>query len=530
MNLPNPHIEPFDNSVQKAVIYCRVSSAGQVDDGTGLDSQEARCRDYAKRMNYEIIEVFHEKGVSGSVFDRPDFQKMLQYLRRCDEDKVMILIDDINRFSGDVRVHWDLKTQLAMVGGLLESPTMKFGDSPDDKLIENLLASVSQHRREKNAEQTKHRMWGRAMNGYWVFHAPQGYKYKKVRGRGKMLFRDEPIASIIQEALEGFASGRFETQAEVKRFLESRPEFPKDRRTGAVRYEEIIRLLKRPHYAGYIEIPNWDISLRKAQHEPLISFEDYQKIQKRIEEGARAPARKDISEEFPLRGFVTCGDCNNPLTSCFSKSKTGAKHPYYMCFTKGCDSYRKSIKRADVEGQFEALLKQMRPSERLFNYLKIIFKREWDLRLASLSDLKKVLRRDILKLDRQIETMMDKIADAESDTAITAYSRRIDRLERDKLLKAEKLENGTTPQRPFEEMFELALQFLSNPWKLWASPNLEDKRTVLKLAFGERLAYCRNEGLRTPQLSEPFTFLGNIDQNFKMADRQAAIVGMRIVA
>jgi len=131
--------------------------------------------------------------------------------------------------------------------------------------------------------------------------------------------------------------------------------------------------------------------------------------------------------------------------------------------------------------------------------------------------MKKVLRSDILKLDRQIETMMDKIADAESNTAVTAYSRRIDRLERDKLIKAEKLENGNTPQRPFEEMFELALQFLSNPWKLWASPNIEDKRTVLKLAFGERLAYCRNEGLRTPQASVPFTFLGNYEQNGKMA-------------
>ncbi|MEO1611062.1 MAG: hypothetical protein AAFU55_01700 [Pseudomonadota bacterium] len=35
--------------------------------------------------------------------------------------------------------------------------------------------------------------------------------------------RDEPRASILQEALEGYAGGRFETQAEVKRVLESQP-------------------------------------------------------------------------------------------------------------------------------------------------------------------------------------------------------------------------------------------------------------------------------------------------------------------
>jgi len=47
--------------------------------------------------------------------------------------------------------------------------------------------------------------------------------------------RDEPNASIVQEALEGYASGRFESQAEIKRFLESQPLFPKDLPNGQVR-------------------------------------------------------------------------------------------------------------------------------------------------------------------------------------------------------------------------------------------------------------------------------------------------------
>lgn len=43
-----------------------------------------------------------------------------------------------------------------------------------------------------------------------------------------MHIRNEPVASIIQDALERFASGRFQTQVEVKRFFEGRPLFPKD--------------------------------------------------------------------------------------------------------------------------------------------------------------------------------------------------------------------------------------------------------------------------------------------------------------
>jgi len=95
--------------------------------------------------------------------------------------------------------------------------SITFGDDSDSIFVENVLASASHHQRQKIGETTRHRMRARVINGYWVFRAPPGYRYEKVRGRGKMLMRDEPVASVIQEALEGFASGRFETQAELKR-------------------------------------------------------------------------------------------------------------------------------------------------------------------------------------------------------------------------------------------------------------------------------------------------------------------------
>jgi len=80
----------------------------------------------------------------------------------------------------------------------------------------------------------------------------------------------------------------------------------------------VVRLLRRSQYAGYIEIPEWGVTLRKGHHEGIISFNTYTKIQQRIKEDARAPARKDINVDFPLRGAVICGDCENPLTSSWS--------------------------------------------------------------------------------------------------------------------------------------------------------------------------------------------------------------------
>ena len=135
--------------------------------------------------------------------------------------------------------------------------------------------------------------------------------------------RDEPLASIVQEALEGFATGRFENQSEMKAFLDNQPAFPKDKSSGEVRFEEVSRLLRRPHYAGYVEAPDWGVSLRKGHHEGLISYAHYTRIQERLKAPHKAAARKDVSADFPLRGFIVCGDCDNPLTANWSKSKTG---------------------------------------------------------------------------------------------------------------------------------------------------------------------------------------------------------------
>ncbi len=66
----------------KALIYCRVSSERQVNEGHGLESQEHRCRQYALERKYEVLRVFKDEGVSGGLTDRPAMNDLLQFLER----------------------------------------------------------------------------------------------------------------------------------------------------------------------------------------------------------------------------------------------------------------------------------------------------------------------------------------------------------------------------------------------------------------------------------------------------------------
>ena len=45
---------------KQAIIYCRVSSNKQVREGHGLDGQEKRCRNYALKKGYSVIDILNE--------------------------------------------------------------------------------------------------------------------------------------------------------------------------------------------------------------------------------------------------------------------------------------------------------------------------------------------------------------------------------------------------------------------------------------------------------------------------------------
>ena len=502
--------------INKAVIYCRVSSPKQVKEGHGLQSQETRCREYAKHKGYEVIEVFKDEGITGKLLDRPNIQNMLTFLKQHKRERFIVIIDDISRLARDIETHIKLRSSITEAGGKLESPSIEFGEDSDSRLVEHLLASVAAHQREKNTEQVKNRMRARALGGYWVFPPPVGYRFARKAAHGKIMVPDEPVASILKEALEGFASGRFANQTEFKDFLQSKPAFPNKNAKGHVHMKTVKDILERPLYAGYISIPVWDIKLHPAKHEPLISFETWHAIQKRLKNEGLAPARKDIHKDFPLRGYVTCGCCGKPYTSCWSKG-TGGHYAYYLCQNKECAERGKSIPKKVIEDEFEKLLAELRPSPELFYTAAEIFSALWDHRRESSKEEIAFMKKELLRIERKGEQFMDRITESESINLIVAYENKIEKLEEDKLLLNEKIKNCGRPLASFDETFRTAIDFLGNPQKIWAYDNIESKRLVLRLAFSEKLSYHRNEGFRTPAKALPFELLDQIsDDKFQM--------------
>ncbi|UDF05631.1 recombinase family protein [Asticcacaulis sp. AND118] len=505
------------NEQRIAFIYARVSSKKQEKLGHGLDSQTATGREFAEHRNHQVVKVFRE-AISGARHGRPAMKEMLIALRQYKARgiRVVVIIDHIDRLARDYEVHRDLRRKIRNAGGDLECPSMEFRDDIDSEYVEGIQALNSEYQRKKNGEQVIKRMRGRLLDGFYVYNAPVGYDYIDTE-RGKILVPQEPVAGVIREALEGFASGRFATQAEVRRFLNSRAEFPKDS-TGRVHHARVPELLKRVVYSGYVEAPDWNVSLRKGHHEPIISYQTYQRIQQRLAVPVHAPARKDFNEDFPLRGSVCCADCNAPLRAGWTKGRV-SYHAYYCCHTKACASYGKSIRREKIEGEFEAVLDTIRPAPALFDAMRVLVKVWWEKVEDDLRKSAVTLKDDLIKLEKKAETLIDLVIDATSLETRTMYEKRLRDIEKEKVAIREKIDRKREKTPSFDGAYRTAMLFLSNPSILWKSPVLENKKAVLKLAFAAPLIYSRFDGYRTAETTLPFKVLAQFsDGELGMVD------------
>lgn len=489
-----------------AVIYCRVSSKGQEDDGHGLGSQETRCRQHAEARGLDVAAVFPDTITGGGDYTkRPGMVALLSFLDAQPDKQFVVIFDDLKRLARDRDYHFKLRDALRKRNAVVECLNFKLEDTPEGEFIETILAAQGQLERKQNGRQVAQKMRARMENGFWIHNAPVGYRYTTFKGRGKLLVPNEPLAAIVREAFEGYASGRFQTQAEIRRFFESCPDFPRNK-AGKITQQRVTEILTQPLYTGHICSKTYDIDWLKGQHEPLISIATFDQVQERRAGVAKLPARKNIGDDFVLRGFAHCGDCGKPFRSSWAKGST-KRYPYYLCQTKGCESYGKSIPRDRIEGDVADIVRSLQPSRKLFDLSMAMFREAWDQRNAFVSELVKSAEDKLRETEKQIDALLTRIMESTNPTVVRAYEDKIAILERDKLRLHESMtkhgpENGT-----FDKMLELSLKFLASPWKIWETGNITLRRTVLKLAFAEPLQYHRNKGARTPETTLPFKAL-----------------------
>lgn len=495
----------------KCIIYCRVSTPGQIRNGHGIETQEILCRQWAARNELDVVETFRDCGISGKDMEnRPALNEMLAKLLKFKEPHVLLFydIERLSREAGDFNI---IRKAVEKVGHMLATVEGILEQTPAGKFMATVKAAEGQLWREENALKNKAKMIERARQGYWVFQPPFGYEFKK-DGHNKVLVAKEPEASIVREAMQGFADARFVNIADVQRFVNKRRA---ECGLKPVKLTPIKDMLTEEKYTGVFAYPRWDIPVQKWHIEPLIAPALFERIQDRLRKVNRLKKNLYNKDDpaFPLKGYVLCPHCGRPLTGSHSTGRGGVRYPYYQCQNPKCTNRRQMyIQPTVVHKDFETLLKNIVPSNNNIAFGRAlaaeIYKEHVDRHYADRDA--KVQR--ISKIDTEIVELFDSFRKATGDTVRQMCEQRINELQREKERLGAEIKDFKDEIMPFDRAFGLVSEFAGNPLAVWRVGDLSKKRLVLNLCFSGKLAYDKTEKFRTPEIAPIFkAFRGSND-------------------
>lgn len=497
--------------MKKAVIYCRVSSKRQVEEGHGNESQEKRCREYSLAKGYEVEKVFTEEAVSGKTLDRPSFDQLITYLDKHKHNKYVVVFDDLKRFARDIQVHFKLKSEIIGRGSTVESPNFNFEDTPEGHFIEQVIAAQAELERNQNQRQVLQKMKARLDMGYWPFCPPPALINKKDKVRGKVLHKREPYATIYKDAIEKYANDRLNTIEEVRRYIISKyKDYCVD---DSLSLTGAFNILTEELYCGYIQYKPWDIPFKKAQHKGFIDLETYRRVQLKISKHSSIKPRKDYNPQFPLRGLVLCSECKRPLTGSRNKGRN-KYYENYWCNNSKCNQHNKSIRNVRLHEDFEKVLRNVKPLDGIIRLVKRIIFDQWENRKKDVSDAMDSKKSKIGELSNRIRDATDLIIKTKNEDVRKLCESEISKFIKEKTM----LENSlVTPPEFSQEKFgtatEKVLNVLSNPFLMWRSDDLEIKKILVYMYFETRPVYNRETGFGTIDLAYPIKLMRHLSDS-----------------
>ncbi len=501
-----------ENTEKLAVIYTRVSSDRQIQEGTGLETQEKLCREKAEELGFTILKVFSDAGISGkNVKDRPNMLKLLDFLKKS-KKTITIFTYHIDRLGRNTENNLEIINTARKYGheiyvyknGLLEN-------TPVGYFMTTVQSAVSQLERESNAENSQNRMRIIVLQGYWIFREPIGYKFCKSKKSAKhrWLLRKEPEATIIQQALEKFATAELQTQTDVANFLQTNFELLDIKKQNW--FDLTKRILTEEKYSGYFEYKPWGAPYQKGKIEALITPETFKRIQQRLKgkERVKHTIYNKNDERFPLRGLIVCPYCGKPITGSLTK---GGTFPYYQCQNRHCSGKRLvNVKPSLLHADFESLLKNITPSDDFIDTAKTQALTIYQACYDNIKNDNKLKEFRIKQIDKEIANCLEKYKNTSNSIFIQKLEEQVNELESEKQHIKAKLDNSTNIEiMPFDEAFTYVEGFIKNPLKLWQQSDIFMKRQIYKLTFEEKLSYDKQNKFSEPKLSPIFKIMHNV--------------------
>lgn len=335
-----------NSTVKNGAVYLRVSTDTQTE-----FSPEAQLEDILKycisnNIMVDKDNIFLEPGISGRRADkRPQFQKMISKAQLRERPFDVILVHKLDRFARNREDSIVYKSMLRKKYNIDIIAVKEL--LPEDKklamMMESQLETWGEYYSMNLSDEVYKGLVKKANRGEHSSRPPLGYdKVVKevIRDNGKekiireMVINDSE-AEIVRLIFEKFANG--ESQLEITRYLNSLG--IKTKYNGKFSDRAISWILHNPVYIGYMRWTkggmdrDWyktDIISKKADFEPIISHELWDKVQNKLKDMNEIYSKKTrqfVKHEHWLRGLIRCDSCGNVIVKCNNSFQcTGYTH------------------------------------------------------------------------------------------------------------------------------------------------------------------------------------------------------------
>lgn len=392
-----------------AIIYARVSTRRQADDGLPIDSQIERCKARAASVNAEVLRVFADEGVSGRIESRPAFQAAIGF---CLTERPHYFITwSTSRFARDQADAIAYKRKLAAVGTRVVYCGMEIDrDTNSGFLTEAMLEVMDEYQSRAIATDTRRSMARNAELGYFNGgHPPVGYAPQPAveDPRRKRLAIVEEEAEIVRRIftlrLEGLGAGSIAAMLNDEGVELRGKRLEKNRvlsilRSDAVRGYSVFGRRERRSRA-VLERSEWTIV---RSHEPIIDEGTWAAVQALVDDSRAEPgAGGSPLSQWLFTGLARCGRCGGSLQIETAKGRS-RRYSYYNC--RNAQRYGTCPGRRIRADQFDAWL--------LDEIATVVFSRQNLVRV--LNDMREACEVWSAEQEREIRAALAKVKKLES--------------------------------------------------------------------------------------------------------------------
>lgn len=350
--LRRKHMNKQSNKI--TALYCRLSQDDERQgESNSITTQKAILEEYARKNKFRNLRFFVDDGYSGTNFNRPAFNEMLELIES--HEVSTVIVKDMSRMGRNY-LQVGMYTEIKFPE--LDVRFIAVNDDVDSAQGENEFAPFKNIINEWYARDTskkiKASLKSKGESGKPLAGTPP-YGYKKDPNNSDKWVIDEPASIVVKHifdlAMKGMGTGKIARTLREEQVLTPNAHknlYNKMTKDPYSWFPNVIsQLLEKDEYLGHtvnfrtcsqsyktkkrVNNDRKDWKIFKHTHEPIIDEETFQLVQK-LRKVKKRPTRQDTIPLFS--GLIICADCGKRMRYARAHSISRNQEKYF-CSTYG---------------------------------------------------------------------------------------------------------------------------------------------------------------------------------------------------